>query len=183
MPFTPALGNSTISPAWTLSRPKTRAMPSPSETSASSPKLAICDLRMAEISAARISMGLRSLQGEFQGVELRLQGSVEQTGADLHLDAAQDGGIDAGLDFGVLAQRLAQRRGDALGLGGGERQGGGHLGGDGAAGLGGQRLEGRDGPGQLGGAAVGGQQAEELPGGGVELRLRGDGAERRALVV
>ena len=65
MPFTPALGNSTISPAWTLSRPKTRAMPSPtdstwptSETSASSPKLAICDLRMAEISAARISMDL-----------------------------------------------------------------------------------------------------------------------------
>ena len=65
MPLTPALGNSTISPAWTLSRPNTRAMPSPtdstwptSETSASWPKFAICDLRMAEISAARISMGL-----------------------------------------------------------------------------------------------------------------------------
>ncbi len=63
MPFTPALGNSTISPAWTLSRPKTRAMPSPtdrtwptSETSASSPKPSIWDLRMAEISAARMSM-------------------------------------------------------------------------------------------------------------------------------
>ena len=63
MPFTPALGNSTISPAWTLSSPWMRAMPSPtdsteptSETSASSPKLAIWDFRMAEISAARISM-------------------------------------------------------------------------------------------------------------------------------
>ncbi len=63
MPFTPAEGNSTISPACTLSRPYTRAMPSPtdstwptSETSASSPKLAIWVLRMAEISAARMSI-------------------------------------------------------------------------------------------------------------------------------
>src|SRR6185369_15319142 len=143
MPFTPAEVNSTISPAWTLSRPKMRAMPSPterteptSETSASSPKLAIWDLRMAEISAARISIGLRSLQGEFQGVELRLQRSVEQTGSDPHLDPAEDGGVDAGLDFGVLAERLAERGGDALGLRGAERHGGGHLGGDGAAGLG-----------------------------------------------
>src|SRR6201999_1847598 len=133
MPLTPAAGNSTISPAWTLSRPKTRAMPSPtdstwptSETSASSPKLAIWDLRMAEISAARISMVLRSLEGEFQGVELRLERGVEQTGADPHLDPAEDGGVDAGLDFRILAQRLAKRRGHALGLGGAQRHGGGH---------------------------------------------------------
>src|SRR6185369_14843783 len=110
-------------------------MPSPtdnteptSETSASSPKLAIWDLRMAEISAARISMGLRSLQGEFQGVELRLQRSIEQAGTDAHLDAAEDGGIDAGRDFGVLAERGAQGGGDALRLGGAERQGGDHFG-------------------------------------------------------
>src|SRR5665213_4617975 len=57
MPLMPP-GNSTISPAWTLSRPKTRAMPSPtlstsptSLTCASSPKFWISRLRMAEISA------------------------------------------------------------------------------------------------------------------------------------
>ena len=56
-------GNSTISPIWTLSSPWTRAMPSPtertwptSETSASWPKFLICSFRMAEISAARISI-------------------------------------------------------------------------------------------------------------------------------
>src|SRR5690606_27293263 len=131
---------STISPAWTLSRPNTRAMPSPtdrteptSETSASSPKLAICDLRMAEISAARISMGLRSLQGEFEGVELRTQRSIEQTGTDLHLDAAQKGRIDAGLDFGIFAERCAQGRGDAFRLRRRQRHGGRHPRGDRAA--------------------------------------------------
>src|ERR1043165_1368937 len=110
-------------------------MPSPtdsteptSETSASSPKLAIWDLRMAEISAARMSIFLRSLQGEFQGVELRLQRSVEQTGTDLDLDPAEDGGVDAGGDFGIFAQRLAQRGLHALGLGGGQRDRGGHFG-------------------------------------------------------
>src|SRR3978361_837292 len=103
-------------------------MPSPtdsteptSETSASSPQVAICDLRMAEISAARMSIVLRSLQGELQGIELRAKRSVEQTGADPYLDAAEDGGIDAGLDHGVLAERLAQGLGDALGLGRAQR--------------------------------------------------------------
>ena len=62
MPLTP-LSNSTISPAWTSSRPWARAIPSPTEStrptsaiSASLPKLAICSLRIAEISAARISI-------------------------------------------------------------------------------------------------------------------------------
>src|ERR1700712_3390914 len=103
-------------------------MPSPtdstwptSETSACSPKLAIWDLRMAEISAARMSMVLRSLrsgafQGEFQGIEPRLQRGVEQAGADAHLQPAEDGGIDAGGEFGVLAKGLAQGGGDALEL-------------------------------------------------------------------
>src|SRR4029453_11162226 len=110
-------------------------MPSPtdsteptSETSASSPKLAIWDLRMAEISAARMSIVLRSLQGELQGIELRAKRSIEQSGADPHLDAAEDGGIDAGFDLRVLAERLAQRLGDALGLGGGQGHGGDDLG-------------------------------------------------------
>ena len=62
MPFTP-LSNSTISPACTSSSPWTRAIPSPTDStrptsaiSASLPKLAICSLRIAEISAARISI-------------------------------------------------------------------------------------------------------------------------------
>ena len=64
MPRVP-FSNSTISPAWTLSRPKTRAIPSPtdntcptSETSASWPKFLIWSLRIAEISAARMSISL-----------------------------------------------------------------------------------------------------------------------------
>ena len=54
-------GNSTISPACTLSRPCTRAIPSPTDntrptsaTSASWPKFLIWSLRIAEISAAWI---------------------------------------------------------------------------------------------------------------------------------
>src|ERR1700752_578693 len=135
-------------------------MPSPtdsteptSETSASSPKLAICDLRMAEISAARMSIVLRSLQGELQGIELRTERSVEQSGADPHLDAAEDGGIDAGFYLGVLAARRAQGRGDALVLGGGQGKGGGPLGVDLAAGVGGEPFEGRDHRAQRGRAA------------------------------
>src|SRR4051794_29490022 len=130
-------------------------MPSPtdsteptSETSASSPKLAICDFRMAEISAARMSIFLRSLQGELQGIELRAERSVEQSGADPNLDAAEDGGIDAGLDLGVLAERLAQRLGDALRLGRAQRDGGGDLGLHFAAGVGRQLLEAGDHRGQ-----------------------------------
>jgi hypothetical protein len=66
MPLMPP-GNSTISPAWTESRPYTRAMPSPTDstcptsaTSASVPKLAISCFRMEEISAGLISIN-RSL--------------------------------------------------------------------------------------------------------------------------
>ena len=60
---------------------------------------------------------LGSLEGEFQGIELRLQRSVVEARSDLDLEAAQDGGIDAGLDLGILAQRRAQRRGQGGGLG------------------------------------------------------------------
>ena len=58
-----AVSNSTISPAWTLSRPWMRAMPSPtdstlptSETWASASKFAIWSRMTREISAARISI-------------------------------------------------------------------------------------------------------------------------------
>src|ERR1700760_4052845 len=109
-------------------------MPSPtdstwptSETSASWPKPAICDLRIAEISAARMSIGLRSLQGELEGIELGAKGGVEQTRAHLPLEPPEDGGIRSGGDFGVLTERLGQGGLDALGLGGGQLDGGGHL--------------------------------------------------------
>src|SRR6516225_961460 len=100
-------------------------MPSPtdntwpmSETSASSPKLAICDFRIAEISAARMSMVLRSLQGELEGVELGLERGIVEAGADPDLDAAEDRGIDDGPDLGLAAERLGERLGHALLLGG-----------------------------------------------------------------
>src|SRR6201996_6563166 len=117
-----------------------RAMPSPtdrtwptSETSASWPNPAICDLRIAEISAARMSIGLRSLEGELEGIELGAQGRVEQTRPHADLEAAEDGGVHSGGDLGVLAQRLGQGGLEALGLGGGKLDGRGHLGGDHAA--------------------------------------------------
>src|SRR3954469_22571206 len=98
-------------------------MPSPtdstwptSETSASSPKLAICDLRMAEISAARISMAvLGSLQGETEGVEFGAERGVIEARTDANLHAAKNGGVDPGFDLRVLAERQGQRRLQALG--------------------------------------------------------------------
>src|SRR5579862_747566 len=196
MPLTPALGNSTSSPDCTLSRPYTRAMPSPtdstwpmSETSASSPKLAICDFRMAEISAARMSMEvsyalfrlLGAFQGEFQRVEPRLQRGVVKARADPHLQPAEDGGIDLGFDFGVLAKRGAQRGGERLGLGGGQRQGGGDFGRDRAAVVGGQLLERGDHRRDGAGAAIRRHQAEELAGGWRELGRVGDRGQGAAL--
>src|ERR1700761_4226105 len=115
-------------------------MPSPtdstcptSETSASWPKLAIWVFRMAEISAARMSMALRSLEGELEGIELRLQRSIVKARAHADLEAAENGGVDAGFDFGVAAQAGAQGGLQALGLGGRQGDGGGDLGGDDAA--------------------------------------------------
>ena len=64
IPRTPP-GSSTSSPAWTLSRPQTRATPSPTEStvptsaiSARSSKRSSCSRRTEEISAARGSIGI-----------------------------------------------------------------------------------------------------------------------------
>ena len=84
---------------------------------------------------------LRSLKGELELIEPRLQRGIEQAGANPHLHAAEDRRVDAGGDFGVFAQRLTQRGGDALLLGGGQFNSGGHFGGDGAAMGGGETLE------------------------------------------
>src|SRR4029079_14584702 len=106
-------------------------MPSPTErtwptsaTSASVPKLAICCLRMAEISAARISILGNPLHGELQTLQLAADGRIEQARADLDDEAAQDLGFYARIDgnFGA-AQHRAQRIAELLQLLGRQRNG------------------------------------------------------------
>src|SRR5262249_47233453 len=107
-------------------------MPSPTErtwptsaTSASVPKLAICCLRMAEISAARISILGNSLHGKLQTGELAADGRIEQARADLHDEAAENVGIDALVDGNLgAAQHRAQRVAELLDLRGREGDGG-----------------------------------------------------------
>src|SRR5436190_13502329 len=121
MPLMPP-SNSTISPAWTLSRPWIRAMPSPtlktvptSLTCASVPKLAICSLMTLEISAARMSIFSLSsaLHREGEIVQFGADGAVDHSAADLDDEAAQDRGIDAEIDRDIgpdaLAKVLAKR--------------------------------------------------------------------------
>src|SRR3546814_19996643 len=107
LPCTP-LANSTISPAWTLSRPWTRAMPSPTEstepislTVASVPKLAIWSLMTLLISAARISIiqpfiggiwayGLSALHRLRENIETGTDAAVDQLAARLDDEASSD---------------------------------------------------------------------------------------------
>src|SRR5271170_4114575 len=109
MPLMPP-GNSTISPAWTLSRPWTRAMPSPtlstsptSLTCASAPKFWISRFRMAEISAGWISI-LVSFHGAAQAIKLGAKRRIDHARADLDDETAEQGGIDFGMQAGLLAQ-------------------------------------------------------------------------------
>src|ERR1700744_664571 len=114
MPLMPP-GNSTISPAWTLSRPWTRAMPSPtlsisptSLTCASAPKFWISRLRMAEISAGWISIVsvpfLLALHGLTQAIQLGAKRRIDHARADLDDETAEQGWIDFGMQAGFLAQ-------------------------------------------------------------------------------
>src|ERR1700722_17847330 len=80
-------------------------MPSPADspwptsaTSASVPKLAICSLRMAEISAARISIFLNSSHGKLEPLKLAAQRAVHHARTDFDDEAADDRGIDPDLD-------------------------------------------------------------------------------------
>src|SRR5579859_2143117 len=82
-----------------------RAMPSPTDrtwptsaTSASVPKLAICSLRMAEISAARISICLNSSHGKLQPLKLAAQRAVDHARPDFDDETADDRGIDPDID-------------------------------------------------------------------------------------
>src|SRR5690606_41136702 len=103
----------TISPAWQLSRPCTRAMPSPtdstwptSETSASAPKFLIWAFRMSEISAARMSMGSCPLHKVRQIVQLGADRGVDQARPDPELQTADQRGIDLDVNRHGPAQRF-----------------------------------------------------------------------------
>src|ERR1700742_2048429 len=76
-------------------------MPSPTDrtwptsaTSASVPKLAICCLRMAEISAARISMLRDPLHGELQALQLAAERRINHARAQLDDKTAEQARID-----------------------------------------------------------------------------------------
>src|SRR5271166_1805677 len=110
-------------------------MPSPidntwptSATSASLPKLAICCLRIAEISAARISMKTPSgsaLHRQLQPLQLALNRSVDHARAEFDDKTADQGRVDANIDRNpaadAAAQLLVQRR--ELGFAQGLRRG------------------------------------------------------------
>src|SRR5215471_280964 len=111
-----------------------RAMPSPTEstcptsaTSASVPKSAICCFRMAEISAARISMTSNPLHRKLQARELALERCIDHARADLDHKAADQTWIDPQIDRDLAANRLAQLLIDGLRLSRGQGLGCGHF--------------------------------------------------------
>src|SRR5579859_2835850 len=113
-----------------------RAMPSPTEstwptsaTSASVPKSAICCFRMAEISAARISMTSNPLHRKLQTRELALERCIHHARADLDHEPADQARIDPEIDRDLAADDLAQLLVYGLGLLRGQRPCRRHLGG------------------------------------------------------
>src|SRR6516162_10072920 len=93
-------------------------MPSPidntwptSATSASLPKLAICCLRIAEISAARISIYTSSgntLHRQLQPLQLAFDGSVDHSRADFDYHTADQSRIDAEIDGHPASEAATQ---------------------------------------------------------------------------
>src|SRR6185312_6036482 len=90
-------------------------MPSPTDstwptsaTSASAPKLAICCLRMVEISAALISIRLSPLHRKLQPLQLAAHGCIDHARPDLDDEAAEQRGIDPQLDGDLAAHCLAK---------------------------------------------------------------------------
>src|SRR5918911_2761795 len=93
-------------------------MPSPTDrtwptsaTSASLPKLAICCFRIAEISAARISISVplpNALHRQLQAMQAALQRTVDHARADLDDHAPQKAGIDLEVDRDAAPDRAAQ---------------------------------------------------------------------------
>src|SRR6188768_1821496 len=91
-------------------------MPSPtdstwptSETSASWPKFLICSLRIAEISAARISISANLYHRSADRIELGLERGVDETRADLDLETTEQGRIDGDGELHMLAGHLVER--------------------------------------------------------------------------
>src|SRR5262245_57867830 len=120
-------GSSTSSPAITFSSPKTRAMPSPTEstvpvsaTSISRPYSLISRFRMSVISAGLMSIDplsselLRETDVELG--QLGSQAAVEDHAADAGDRAAQQRGIHALLQLDLLAGPLRQRAAQRFGL-------------------------------------------------------------------
>src|SRR5215469_17473414 len=100
-----------------------RAMPSPTEstwptsaTSASVPKSAICCFRMAEISAARISMSSNPLHRKLQARELALERCIDHARADFDHESADQTRVDAEIDRDLPADNLAELLVDGLSL-------------------------------------------------------------------
>src|SRR3954452_21202892 len=169
MPRMPAEGNSTISPAITFCRPKTRAMPSPTDrtcpvsaTLASVSNAAICFFRISEISAGRISISRGSLHGVLQALQAGFQTGVIQAGPDPDDQAAEQVVFDPLTDIDVAVAGLDQAGAKLLALHIVERMRRGDEGGDDAAPLRHQGGEGADDVAQGVEAAVGGNDADEV---------------------
>src|SRR5712691_11671751 len=90
-------------------------MPSPtdstwptSDTSASWPKFLICSFRIAEISAARMSIR-RLFHRVFDRIELGAERAIDHAAAELHDQPADDRWIDLHVDLHVLlGDRIAR---------------------------------------------------------------------------
>src|SRR5260370_29042633 len=111
-----------------------RAMPSPTEstwptsaTSASVPKSAICCFRMADISAARISMTSTPLHRKLQARQLALERCIDHARADLDDEPADQARIDPEIDRDFAADGLAELLVHGFCLGGRQRPRRGHL--------------------------------------------------------
>src|SRR6266851_6869997 len=121
-------------------------MPSPTEstwptsaTSASLPKLAICCLRIAEISAARISISVPladALHRQPQALQPALHRAVDHPRPDLDDHAAQQARVDMDIDRDPAPDGAAQLLAEGILLRLAERLRRGDLGGDLAAPLG-----------------------------------------------
>src|SRR5487761_161913 len=100
-----------------------RAIPSPTDrtcptsaTSASVPKSAICFFRIAEISAARISISTNPLHRQREPRQLALERRVDHARAHFDDKSAEQARIDAEIDHDLAADGLAQALVDGLAL-------------------------------------------------------------------
>src|SRR5487761_1134346 len=98
-----------------------RAMPSPTDstcptsaTSASVPISAICFFRIAEISAARISISTNPLHRQREPRQLALERRVDHARAHFDDKSAEQARIDAEIDHDLAVDGLALRLGQFL---------------------------------------------------------------------